>query len=182
VNQSRGTSYKAQNCDTVLQGEAIEIGVLNLHEAFSPGEVLEGEAAHYAKLGLQYLDQADYELARSAFEKSLERALAEPELHYYAALAQLAGRRPKRLNKPEAGAIERRLCQAIRREPASHARLLYAYFKQDFYVLNGLRLDPPTPAELLRSVAASGIPRSRWEELRDHVPITDFVRETPIQP
>lgn len=167
----------------MLQGENIEIGVLNVHEAFSPGEVLEGEAAHYAELGLQYLDEEDYELARSAFEKSLERALAEPELYYYAALAQLAGRRPKRLNKPEADAIARRLRQAIRGKSAGHARLLYAFFKKDFYLLNGLRLDRPTPDELLRDVASSGISRSRWQELRLHVPpIEAFVRETSIRP
>lgn len=182
MERSQRSSYEAQNCKTVLQSDNIKIGVLNIHEAFSPHEVLEGEAAHYAELGLDYLAHADYNLARSAFDKSLERALGEPDLHYYAALAQLAGRRPKRLKKPEARSIESRLEQAIRGASSAHARLLYAFFKQDFYVLNGLRLAPPTPDELLRAVASSGIPASRWQELRQHAPIEAFVREASIQP
>lgn len=182
MGTSKGSRYDARYCGTVVMGESITIGVLNVHDAFSPREVLEGEAARYAELGLGYLARADYELARSAFEKSLERALGEPELHYYAALAQLAGRRPKRLKKPEARSIENRLAQALRGAPSPHVRLLYAFFKQDFYVLNGLRVDPPTPEEILRGLASSGIPVSRWRELRQHTPIEAFAREASIQP
>jgi hypothetical protein len=182
METSKRSSYDARYCGTVVMGETIEIGILNVHEAFSPGKVLEGEAAHYAKLGLDYLARADYVLAGYAFEKSLERALGEPELHYYAALAQLAGRRPKRLKKPEARSIEGRLEQAIRGASSAHAHLLYAFFKQDFYVLNGLRLHPPTPDDLLRGVASSGIPASRWQELRRHAPIEAFAREASIRP
>jgi len=182
VGSSTNRSYSAEACGTVLIGEGIEIGVLNILEAFSPGEVLDAEAAHYAELGLGYLDQADYALAQAAFEKSLERALGEPELHYYAALAQLAGRRPKRLNRSEARAIEPRLKQAIRGASTAHARLLYAFFKHDFYVLNGLRLNPPTPDDLLRGLAARGIPLDRWRELRCHTPIETFAYERSVRP
>lgn len=145
----RTSSYEARNCGSVIIGENIEIGVVTFQEAFSPREILDGEAAHFAEIGLRSLELADYEMARSALEKSLERALGEPELHYYAALAQLAGRRPKRLNRAEAREIEARLKRATAGSAAAHPWLLYAYFKQDFFVLNGLRVDPPTPHDLL---------------------------------
>jgi hypothetical protein len=160
----------------------MNIGVLNIHQDFVPGEVLEGEAAHYAELGLRYLECHDYGPARTAFEESLERAVAEPELHYRLALALLGGRRPKRLTSSEIQEIERRLVQAARTRPAGHVLAFHAFVKQDFYVRNCLRLVPPTPAALLQQAGACGIPLTRWRELCEHTPIAEYLCETSLRP
>lgn len=103
------------------------------------------------------------------------------KLHYFLALAQLAGRRPGRLPQNEVQKIEGRLRQASRDPTSSHARLLYAFVKHDFYVRNCMRIEPPTHVQLLREAASTGIPLSRLQELLRHTPIAVFIHVTRIR-
>src|ERR1700687_4999832 len=81
----------------------------------------------------------DYERAREAASAALECAADAAGLHYYLALAPLAGRRPRHLKVSELRPIEAAARRATRcPDRAAHQFCLLAYLVQDFYLRNQL--------------------------------------------
>ena len=101
-------------------------------------------------MGLCYLRLGLYELA----EKFLGRLMdAHPEAasgYYYKAIGVLRGRRPRVVTLNVIRTAEQLLLTAMTLEPDNGRHdVVLAAMRHDYYVVNGLRVPVPTPAELL---------------------------------
>ncbi len=101
-------------------------------------------------MGLCYLRLGLCEMA----EKFLERLIdAHPESasgYYYKAIASLRGRRPRVVTLTVVRAAEQLLLSAMTIEPGNGRHdVVLAAMRHDYYVVNGLRVPEPTPADLL---------------------------------
>ena len=101
-------------------------------------------------MGLCYLRLGLYEMS----EKFLGRLInAHPEAasgYYYKAIGSLRGKRPRVATLNVIRAAEQLLLTAITLEPENgRYDMILAAMRHDYYVVNGLRVPVPTPAELL---------------------------------
>lgn len=132
------------------------------------------EAAQYQfALGLSYLDQGLYERATIYLERSLGKTSKEADLRYYLSLALLAGRYPRALKLASIQELESLLITAIRlNDRAAHYSLLLAAVKFDFYSLSGLRVPPPSIADLLHDATRRDVDCREMRAMLRHVSLT----------
>jgi len=126
---------------------------------------------HFA-LGLCYLDLRLYDLSINHLRRALGKTTEESKILYYLALASLGGKRPRVHSLANIRAIEGYLRAALQLddEPA-HYKFLWAIIKQDYYQMNGLRIDPPAIEELCSSIDESGIDAKEIRSMIDRLPI-----------
>ncbi len=119
---------------------------------------------HFAKnedhprLGLEALRARLYPEAEARFRKAIEEGGKDGDLHYYLALAMLAGRPPRSLDGPTVRAIEDQLRIATRTSGGNpHAYALWAVIREDHYDGQGRAYESPTPAELMASANGASV-------------------------
>lgn len=124
--------------------------------------------------GRELLDLECYGEAVEALSAVAADSLT-PQALFDRALARLAGLRPRSAKPAVIKSIESDLAKAGRHTlPApAHVPLLHALVKHDFYRMNGLRLHPPTPDDLIAEAQASALDAAELESLLDRVRTPD---------
>jgi tetratricopeptide (TPR) repeat protein len=126
---------------------------------------------HFA-LGLCYLDLRLYDLSINHLRRALGKTTEESKILYYLALASLRGRRPRVQGLTTIRAIEGYLRAALQLDDRpAHYKLLWAIIKQDYYLMNGLRIDPPGIEELCSTIDGSGIDVKELRSMLDRLAI-----------
>lgn len=125
-------------------------------------------------IGICYLDLGLYDLAIKYFSKTIEQLPEYADAYYYYALALFKGRRPKVLTLFEIREIESYLKAAIQIDNTkSKYFFLLAIIKYDFYIKNGLKVNPPTFEELIREIKSKCYDEGEIKKILKHVPISD---------
>jgi tetratricopeptide (TPR) repeat protein len=115
-----------------------------------------------------------YPLALKSFEKVIEIAPEIPQAYYYFALSLIKGRRLMTMPLKDVRLIEDYLQTAIKLDRESpYYKLLLALLKKDYYEMNGMRIKPPTAAELLEEISGREISRNEFERLKEAVQVGD---------
>ncbi len=125
-------------------------------------------------MGVCYLDLKLYDFAIRYFTKAIEQIPSFSDLYYYYALALFKGRKPRTLTLTEVRKIEEYLNAAIQIDntKAKYYYLL-AFVKYDFYMKNGLRVNPPTFKELVDQATHYSCNKIEIDKMLQCVPITD---------
>jgi tetratricopeptide (TPR) repeat protein len=111
-------------------------------------------------MGICYLRLDLYELASQFLTKLIAICPSEAASYYYKTISGLKGRRPRTLSLTTIREIEQLLLTAMALEPQNARHdLLLAAVRHDYYVLNGLRVPPPTPYELVQGADGKYIDR-----------------------
>lgn len=130
------------------------------------------DAQYHFALGLSYLDQSLYRLSEAALRKALGKTTWEADVLYYLALALLEGRTPRNLRLSEVREIEGYLAAAVsQRRNCSHYQYFLAIVKHEYYVLNGLRVPPPSIEELISAAQAGALDSDELRSLLSHIPL-----------
>jgi len=125
-------------------------------------------------MGICYLDLGLYDLATKYFAKAVEQIPDYGDSYYYYALALLKGKRPKVLSLTEIKNIEAYLNAALQIDNSkSRYYYLWALIKHDFYIKNGLRLNPPTFEDLIGEANVRPYEKKEIEKVLQRVPIND---------
>lgn len=129
-------------------------------------------AKYHFALGLSYLDLRMYKLAIDALSKALDRGPREANILYYIALAYINGRRPKILKLSNIKSIENYLSAAIQLErDQAHYLYLWALIKYDYYLVNGLRIPPPSLEKLIMASQECRFLHVEVKQIFKHVPV-----------
>lgn len=119
-------------------------------------------------LGVQLIEAGEYTESATVLREAIRREPTMKEIQYYLALALIKGGRPRLLPLSTIKEIESRLKHATGGQPVlQQACLLWAIVKQDYYVMNKLCVQPPSPADLLNR--AGGIEAKHLNELITHI-------------
>jgi len=125
-------------------------------------------------MGICYLDLRLYDLASKYFAKAIEQIPDYGDAYYYYALALFKGRRPKILTLTEIRKIEEYLNAAIQIDNTkSKYYYLWALIKHDFYIKNGLKVNPPIFEELISQTDNKTYEQTEIEKMLQRVPIND---------
>lgn len=101
-------------------------------------------------LGICYIRLGLFDPADRFLDKLLATHPTDASGYFYKALAVLKGRRPRTCSLDAVKTVERLVLTAMELEPAGgRHELLLAAVRHDYYALNGLRMPPPTPDELI---------------------------------
>lgn len=118
--------------------------------------------------GKNYLKSGAYQEVINIFKQVLGQNPKCVNAHYYIALALLEGKRPRLLPFSIIQEIEKRLRMAtMQGSSCSHCFVLWAIVKEDYYVINGLYVKPPSPSQLLQQV--SSIEKFHLVEILTHI-------------
>ena len=125
-------------------------------------------------MGVCYLDLRLYDLAARHFTKAIEQIPDYSDVYYYYALALFKGRRPKVLTLTEIRKIEDYLNAAIQLDSSkSKYYYLLAVIKHDFYIKNGLKVNPPTFEELISQAKSKPYEETEIRKMLQLVPVND---------
>lgn len=109
----------------------------------SPGQLVER--------GIAALRQGVYENAMQSLARAIELGERDGDVHFYLALAETKGQRPRLLPLSSVRKMEKLLETATRIDPTCfHAFALWALIRQDYYVLNGLSCPAPSAEQLFK--------------------------------
>jgi hypothetical protein len=112
------------------------------------------------------LKRGSYTQAMRVIDDSLEQGADIADLHYYWAIALLAGRRPRSLEIGALKPIEASARRVLNLEDcAAHHLCFLAFLQRDFYLENFLLPPKPTYEALLDQAAAARPERLRLDEL-----------------
>lgn len=126
-------------------------------------------------MGICYLDLKLYDLAIKYFAIAIEQIPDNGDAYYYYALALLKGRRPKVLTLKEVQLIESYLGAAMQIDSnKSRYYYLWALIKYDFYIANGLRVNPPTFEELISEGNSKPFEKEEIGKMLQRVPVGDI--------
>ncbi|MSU62993.1 MAG: hypothetical protein EXS31_11470 [Pedosphaera sp.] len=125
-------------------------------------------------MGICYLDLGLYDLAAKFFSKAIEVVPDRADGYYYHALAAIKGRKPKLLTFPEVKKVEEYLNAAIQID-GSKATYYYLWLiiKHEFYVKNGLKINPPTVEDLIAQGSCRNYDKQEIAKMISRVPVTD---------
>lgn len=125
-------------------------------------------------MGICYLDLKLYDFAIKYFAKAIEQIPNFSDVYYYYALALFKGRKPKILTLSEIRKIEEYLNTAIQIDDTK-AKYYYllAFVKYDFYMKNGLKVNPPTFKELIDQASNRSCNKIEIDKILQRMPITD---------
>lgn len=135
------------------------------------------EATNAFARGKASLDAHDYRSASESFEEAERLTPDFADAHYFHALALLAGRRAKKVDRRTITGVTQHLQAAIEARGSFSDYLMLALFKWDYYRENRLRMPEPPAEQLLESAdtAASqgNFDRAHLEETFQHTPWID---------
>lgn len=123
-------------------------------------------------MGICYLDLGLFDLAAKYCSIALEQTPDNADAYYYCAIALLKGRKPKILTLTEIKKIEPLLVAATQLDNTKAQYFyLHALIKYDFYLKNGLRLNPPTVEELMAQASSLHVEKEEIDKLFQRVPV-----------
>jgi tetratricopeptide (TPR) repeat protein len=109
-------------------------------------------------LGLCYLKQKAFPLALSQFSKLIDEFPEQPKPYIYKVLAMLAGKKPRISSMKVIQEINGMLNMAhVLGETNGQALALLAVIEYDYYERNGLKLQNPSPFELIENAREEGM-------------------------
>ena len=125
-------------------------------------------------LGLCYLQTGAYPLASKAFDKVVELNADIAQGYYYSVLCAVRGRRLRAISLNEVRAMEPLINTAIQLDGSRNEfKLLAAMVKRDYYEYNGLRVPPPSCAEILSEIGGKSVPAPEVARLFESVKVGD---------
>ena len=125
-------------------------------------------------MGICYLDLGLFDLATKFFAKAIEQIPDSADVYYYQALAQMKGKRPKVLTLTEIRKVEEYLNAATQLDNTkAKFYSLWALIKYDFYLKNGMRINPPTLEDLVAELATKQVERDEVSKMLKRVPVND---------
>lgn len=151
------------------------LGTVNITKSVAE-QSPEEKARHHYDSGLGLFREGAYDAAARKFSRALEYSNSDKEVNYYLALAILANRRPRALSLTDARRIESHLLRAIQGQCGSHAHLLLAYVKHDYFVAKGQPVKGLSIPHLLNAAADQPPDPVRLDELRQNAPVDSFLR------
>jgi tetratricopeptide (TPR) repeat protein len=105
-------------------------------------------------LGICYLRLELFDIADKYLTKLIDSHPDDASGYYYKAVGCLKGRRPRTVALSTIRAAEQLLATAMTLEPENGRHdVVLAAMRHDYYVLNGLRVPDPGPAELLQGAS-----------------------------
>lgn len=112
-------------------------------------------ASELVKRGIQLVQIHEYRQAVDILKQAISLEPSVANAQYYIALALLNGQRPRLLPLITIQEIQRRLRVSVQQDDkCSHAYVLWAIVKEDYYVMNGLYDVGPSPIEILSLVTS----------------------------
>lgn len=124
-------------------------------------------------LGLCHLQLGTYPFAQKQFKQIIETSPEVPPAYYYYILASIQERRLMTLPLSEVRQFETYLRTAILLDgETSKYRLLFAMLKRDYYEANGMKVPPPSAAELLRDLSGKSIDENEVRQLMQSVKVS----------
>lgn len=163
---------------TVNTGKLANSGTITVGSGtFATGDVIHNaeprpeevaESAYRQARGA--LAHGDYSTAATRLAASLAAADVDADQRFHAALARLARQRPNTLRRDEIQRIESLLTTGTSDRTSAHSLLLLALVRYDYYERNGLRMPPPSPAELVSTASELPVDTDRLREIIDHLP------------
>lgn len=125
-------------------------------------------------LGLCYLQMYSYPLAQKCFEQIIESSPEVSQAYYYYALSNMKARRLMTLSLNEVRRLETYLNTAVQLDgEIPQYKLLLAMLKRDYYETNGMKVPPPTAAELLMEIEGAEISKNELARLNEAVKVMD---------
>ncbi len=128
----------------------------------------------HCAMGICYLDLYMYDLACKYFSKAIEYIPDYPDVYYYFALSLLKGKKPGILTLSEIKKVEEYLNTAIQLEDKAKYYYLLVLIKYEFYVKNGLKVNPPNVEELINrinKVEKNDLDKAEIEKMLKRVPV-----------
>ena len=112
-------------------------------------------------MGLCYLRLGLFEMAERFLGRLIDAHPESASGYYYKAIASMRGKRPRVMTLNGVRAAEQLLLTAMTLEPNNgRYDAVLAAMRHDYYVVNGLRVPPPSPAELLDGARSKHIDRN----------------------
>jgi tetratricopeptide (TPR) repeat protein len=115
-------------------------------------------------LAMYFLRLGVYDEAASAFNKAMSNTVDYSETYFYAAIAQLRGKKAFVAQKADIERAETYIQAALRIEPKAIYNYLWAYIKYDYYERKCLNTNPPY-VTLLKSANEAGLSPFDVEQL-----------------
>lgn len=126
-------------------------------------------ARELIEVGVKLINAREYIESLEKFRQAISLEPYTPDAQYYIALALQKGQRPRLLSLATIQEIERRLSTAIQQDgDCSHAYVLWAIVKEDYYVMNRMYNTRPSPADLLGQIK-SPIKATHVGEMLAHI-------------
>ncbi len=164
VGVLRGNIDASTHVSTHIDSQTNIGGDVNVH--LGPREP---SAAKLFAQALSALQVKNYPLAVNLFEQYTAKKNTDADGYYYLALASFHGNRPRKARLSTIRTIDGYLQTATDLDSnSSHAMLLWAIIKQDYYVANGMKVPPPPISELTSRVRS--IDKQHAQEIITHLP------------
>ncbi|NPA72216.1 MAG: zinc-ribbon domain-containing protein [Gammaproteobacteria bacterium] len=154
------------NASTHIDSWTNITGDVNIHMG-----VQEPSAQEIFEKALTALRLKNYSLAVQLFRQYTAKNLIDADGYYYLALATLQGNRPKLARLSTIRTIEGYLQSATAiNKSCSHAFLLWAIVKQDYFIANGIAVTPPPISELISRGRVIEVKHAREIIMHVHAP------------
>ena len=164
VGVLRGNIDASTHVSTHIDSQTNIGGDLNIHMGSR-----EPSAEDIFDQSISALQVKNYPLAVHLFEQYTAKNPTDADGFYYLALASFQGNRPKFAQLTTIRTVENALRTATQIDPnCSHAFLLWALIKEDFYVANAMKVPPPAIAELTSRIHS--VSKIHAAEIITHVP------------
>lgn len=117
--------------------------------------------------GKASLAARDFRSACASFEEAARLSPGFADAYYFHALALLAGRRAKKVNRRTITQVEEQLRAAIDSRGSFLDFFMLALFKWDYYQENKLRMPPPSAEQLLEAAGSAKARKTLSQDLLD---------------
>jgi tetratricopeptide (TPR) repeat protein len=116
-------------------------------------------------MGICYLKLGLFDNADKFLERLVNAHPTEASGYYYKAICCLKGRRPKTAPLNTIREAEQLMTTAMTLEPGNARHdVMLAALRHDYYVVNGLRVPEPTPAELMGGIRTKHLDTHEFEQ------------------
>ena len=125
-------------------------------------------------LGICYLKLGLFDLSDRFIRQLIDRHPSDPSGYYYRAIALLKGKRPRTSALPVIREAEQLVDTALALDPADgRYNVLLAVLRHDYYVVNGMRVPAPAPAELIAGARSKRTDPREVDQLLDLLKINE---------
>jgi tetratricopeptide (TPR) repeat protein len=131
-------------------------------------------------MGLCYLRLGLYEMSEKFLGRLIDTHPEAASGYYYKASGSLRGKRPRIATLNVIRAAEQLLLTAITLEPENGRHdMILAAMRHDYYIVNGLRVPEPPPAELVEEAQGKHLDRN---EIAQGLALMNIPESSPFSP